>query len=162
MSGVFQSKDQKDLFLTLLKVMGGRTAEVAFDGSGDSGSIEEARLLDQEGKEIDLTNATFDWYETKSEWDEPNGKWVRKHVPVPNMPVADILKNICEDALEESGHDWYNNDGGYGSLNIDLTTTPPEIKLNVSIRYTSTEDHEYDLNEEDDEESEGNNASIPS
>ena len=152
MSGVFQSKDQKDLFLTLLKVMGGRTAEVAFDGSCDSGSIEEARLLDQEGKEIDLTNATFDWHDNKSEFDDEKKGWVRHKVPAPAKPVRDILVQICEDALDDAGHDWYNNDGGYGQLTIDLTTTPPEVKLQVSIRYTSTDDYEYDLNEEEESE----------
>lgn len=152
MSGVFQSKDQKDLFLTLLKVIGGRKARVEFNGSGDSGSIEYVCLLDQEGKEIDLTNATFDWHDSASRFDDEKKQWVRHKVPAPTKPVHDILVQICEDALEDSGHDWYNNDGGYGQLTIDLTTTPPEVKLQVSIRYTSTDDYEYDLNEEEESE----------
>lgn len=151
MPSPFQSKEQRDLFLTLLKVMGGRTARVEFDGAGDSGSIEWLGLLDQDGKEIDLTNATFDWFETASEYDPHQNKWVTTRKPVPNMPVADILKTICEDALEESGHDWYNNEGGYGNLFIDLTATPPEVVLNVSVRVTSTEDYTYDLVEDEEE-----------
>jgi hypothetical protein len=154
MSAVFQSKDQRDVFLTLLKVMGGRTAEVWFDGSGDSGSIEGARLVGQEGKEIDLTNATFDWHEQKGEFDKEKNQWVKKYAPAPAKPVHDILVQICEEALEDTGHDWYNNDGGYGQLVIDLTTTPPEVKLEVHIRYTSTEDYEYDLNDTELEEAE--------
>ena len=149
---VFQSKEQKDLFMTLLKVLGGHKVEVAFDGSGDSGSIDYVTLLDQENKEIDLTNATFDWYEKSSGFEA--GKWLVQYKPYPAMPVKDILQNICENALEDSGHDWYNNDGGYGTLNIDLTTTPPAISLSVSIRYTHTNDYEIDLNEEDEEENE--------
>lgn len=149
---VFQNKEQKDLFLTLLKVLGGRKAQVEFSGGGDSGSIDYVGLLDQENKEIDLTNATFDWYEKSSQFEA--GKWYVRYKPAPNMPVGDVLKTICEDALEESGHDWYNNDGGYGNLTIDLTETPPEIKLNVSIRYTQTDDYEIDLNEEDESEDE--------
>lgn len=152
MSNVFQSKEQKDLFLTLLKVMGGRKAQVEFNGSGDSGSIEWVGLLDQEGNTIDLTNATFDWHERSGQFEA--GKWYVRYTPKPNMPVSDILQAICEDALDDAGHDWYNNDGGYGSLTIDLTTTPPEIKLNVSIRYTSTEDYEHDLTDGEDDEDE--------
>ena len=151
MSYPFQSDEQRDLLMTLLKVMGGRSVVVNFDGGGDSGNIEYVGLLDQEGKVIDLTNATFDWHEKSSQFEA--GKWYVRYTPKPNMPVSDILQAICEDALDDAGHDWYNNDGGYGSLTIDLTTTPPEIKLSVSIRYTSTEDYEYDLsNGEDDED----------
>ena len=152
MSRPFPDKDKKALFLTLLKVLGGRRAEVVFDGSGDSGSINWVGLLDQNNNEINLDNATFDWHENSSEFDPLKSKWVMTTKPVPNMPVKEILKLICEDALEESGHDWYNNDGGYGQLNIDLTTTPPQINLEVHIRYTSTEDYDIDLNEEEEGE----------
>ena len=154
MSKPFPDKDKKDLLMTLLKVLGGRKVEVSFDGSGDSGSIDYVDLVDQDGKEISLKNATFDWHERASEFDPHQNKWLMTTKPVPNMPVADILKQITEDALEESGHDWYNNEGGYGRLNIDLTTTPPEITLSVSIRYTNTEDYEIDLTGEEAESGE--------
>lgn len=148
---VFQSNEQRDLLLTLLKVLGGRRVLVEFDGSGDSGSIEDAFLQDENGNSIDLTNATFDWYEKSSGFDKEQSKWVITSKPVPNMPVGEILRVICEDALEDAGHDWYNNEGGYGSLTIDLTTTPPVIKLNVSIRVVSTEDYEHYLMEDEEE-----------
>lgn len=151
---VFQSNEQRDLLLTLLKVLGGRRVLVEFDGSGDSGSIEDAFLQDENGNSIDLTNATFDWYEKSSGFDKEQKQWVITSKPVPNMPVGEILRAVCEDALEDAGHDWYNNEGGYGSLTIDLTTTPPVIKLNVSIRVVSTEDYEHYLMEEDEEENE--------
>jgi hypothetical protein len=38
--------------------------------------------------------------------------------------------------LEDAGIDWYNNDGGYGELRINLD--PIEINLEVSTRYTET------------------------
>lgn len=160
MSKLFRDTDKRDLFMTLLKVMGGRKAKVSFDGSGDSGNIEAGCLLDQDGKEIDISNATFDWYENRGEFDTTENKWVKSIRPLPNMPVADILVNICEEALEQEGLDWYNNDGGYGELHIDLTTTPPLITMNVSIRVTSTDDYDYDYTDYDD--GEGKDASISS
>lgn len=151
----FPDKDKKALLMTLLKVLGGRRVEITFDGSGDSGSIDSVSLLDHDGKEINLEGAVFDWHEYVSEFNHDQNKWTTVLKPVPNVPVAEILKTVCEDALEESGHDWYNNEGGYGQLNIDLTTTPPQITLDVHIRYTSTDDYEYDLNEDEDEDEEG-------
>lgn len=154
MTSPFVDKEQKRLFLTLLKVMGGRKAEVAFSGGGDSGTIDDAVLLDQDDNPIDLSNATFDWHEHKGVFNEAEDKWEKTFEKVPNKPVKDILTQICEDALEETGHDWYNNDGGQGSLTIDLTTTPPVIELNVEINYMHHDSHNYDYTDEEDEEGE--------
>lgn len=145
----FPDKDKKALLMTLLKVLGGAKAQVSFDGSGDSGSIDYVNLLDAEGNEINLEGATFDWHELASEFNVYESKWVTTTKPVPNMPVKDILKQITEDALEESGHDWYNDEGGYGMLEIDLRTTPPTINLEVHIRVTTTEDYDIDLTDEE-------------
>ena len=152
MSYPFQSDEQRDLLMTLLKVMGGRSVVVHFDGGGDSGSIEYVDLLDQEGKVIDLTNATFDWYETSSGFDPNQNKWITTSKPVPNMPVKDILIKITEDALEDSNLDWYNNEGGYGQLDIDLTKTPPSITMEVHIRETRTDDYSFDYTHREEED----------
>lgn len=153
MSYPFRDEDKKNLLMTLLKVMGGRKVRVEFDGSGDSGTIENPILFDQESNPIDLTNATFDWYKASGKFE--GGKWIHTVEPTPNMPVNDILIQITEDALEEEGLDWYNNEGGYGVLNIDLTTTPANITMSVSIRIVNTDDYEFDYTENLDDEQEG-------
>jgi hypothetical protein len=152
MSYPFKDEDKKNLLMTLLKVLGGRKVRVDFDGSGDSGTIENPELFDQEDNHIDLNNATLDWYQTASEVDPLTNKWRTIEKPVPNMPVTEVLKSICEDALEEEGLDWYNNEGGYGTLCIDLTTTPPSITMDVHVRVTNTEDYEFDYTNNLDEE----------
>ena len=144
MSYPFRDEDKKNLLMTLLKVLGGRKVEVHFDGSGDSGSIDYVGLIDQEGHEISLKGATLDWYEDASEFDPLASKWRTTTKPRPDMPVDEILKQITEDALEEEGLDWYNNEGGYGLLRMDLTTTPVTITMDVHIRIVNTEDHEFD------------------
>lgn len=161
MSKPFPDKDKKDLLMTLLKVMGGRSVVVHFDGGGDSGNIEDAHLFDQDNNFIDLTNATFDWYETSSGFDPHQNKWVTTSKPVPNMPVKDILIKITEDALEDSNLDWYNNDGGYGQLDIDLTKTPPSITMEVHIREVHTDDHSFDYTYEEGEESDLDPEAVP-
>ena len=150
----FPNKDRKALLMTLLKIMGGRKVEVGFSGGGDSGEIEGASLLDQDGHAIDLKGAAFDWHESTSRMDEQEGKWVYETKVVPNMPIDEILVKITEDALEESGLDWYNNDGGSGSLTIDLMVDPPTINLSVGINYTETNWHDFDYtdNEKESEE----------
>lgn len=66
--------------------------EVEFSGSGDSGDIDEWRYLDSEGDEV-----------------------------YPNDQVTEVIKRIGERIINNHyGYDWYNNEGGRGTLYIDL------------------------------------------
>ena len=147
----FPNPDRKQLLMTLLKVMGGQTVEVAFSGGGDSGCIESVSLLDSEGKEISLDNAEFEWERDVSMRNRETNEWLER-TEVTTMPLRDILERICEDCLETTDLDWYNNEGGQGSLEIDLRTDPPNINLNVEINYTHTDTHAFDFTEDGEEE----------
>jgi hypothetical protein len=139
----FPNKDKKRLLLTLLKMMGGGMVEVSFSGGGDSGSVDNARLIGADGKEIDLSGAEFEWEREVGYHDQTLGKWAIK-TEVAVMPLNDILVQITEDALDATELDWYNNEGGQGMLTIDLTDDPPKIDLSVGINYTHTNDYNYD------------------
>ena len=65
--------------------------------------------------------------------------------------VHEIIKQVTFDALEESGMDWYNNDGGQGYLTIDFNHSPPEIDLELGINHTATTDYSFSFNEEDED-----------
>ena len=147
----FPSKDRKALLMTLLKMMGGARVVVDFSGGGDSGEISGASLLDADNKDISLKGAMFEWETEVAHHDPVTGEWGRQ-TETREMPVGDILCKITEDALDGTSLDWYNNDGGQGSLEIDLTQDPPKIDLNVEINYTHHENHYFDLNEDDEDE----------
>jgi len=53
--------------------------------------------------------------------------------------ITEDLRDLGYDILSDSGYDWYNNDGGYGSIHISLLTG--EVKLDIRIRVTDTEDY---------------------
>ena len=152
MSKVFPNKEQKKLLLTLLKVLGGHKVEVSFSGGGDSGSIDGVFLMDANGNQINLDGATMEWHETKSTLNDETKRWSTQTTPVPDMPLADILTQITDNALEESGLDWYNNDGGQGEFTIDLSTDPPTINLSVGVHYTQTDYHDFDYTDNEEEE----------
>ena len=147
----FPDSERKQLFFTLLKVMGGSQVNVAFDGSGDSGSIDVVELLNRNGERIDLEGAKFEWPTKSSEFDPLKKEWVRTHT-LEEMDVKEILTQICEDALEEVGVDWYNHEGGYGELTIDLTTQPTKVELGVNVREMTTHYTGYDLTDEEEED----------
>lgn len=147
----FPNPDRKRLLITLLKVMGGHKVEVHFSGGGDSGSIDSVSLYDTNDEEINLKGAEFEWETEISEFNQETKVWDKKP-EVKVMPLAEILKQICEDCLETTDLDWYNNEGGQGTLNIDLSKEPFEISLYVGINYTHTEDHHFDFSKDEEEE----------
>ena len=146
----FPNKDRKALLMTLLKIMGGKTVVVSFSGGGDSGEITDAALLDADNKPIDLDGAMFEWESERAYHDTGATEW-KTGTEVAEMSVNDILVRITEDALEYSELDWYNNDGGSGTLEIDLSKEPPVVSLSVGINYMHTQDHNFDFTNEPEE-----------
>ena len=95
------------------------SCEVPFDGCGDSGAVEENCILTlgSEGRNVTA--------ETPQE-------------------LRDAVVAFAYDCLESSGVDWYNNDGGYGTLRIDTSTE--SASLNIEQRYTETTSYNFDIN----------------
>lgn len=146
----FPSPEHKIILLTQLRTLGVKSVEVTFSGGGDSGSIDDVNAYDNDMKDVNLTAHHLDWPEESSRNDPDTNAWITD-VKVVTKSLDDILKDVTNSALEESGLDWYNNDGGQGSLLIDFNKSPPEISLDVGINYTTTEDHTINLNEEDED-----------
>jgi hypothetical protein len=104
--------------LTQLKIEGYTGVSISFDGSGDSGSINGARAF--RGDFILNQRVYDDYYGYEPE-------------------ITEDLKDLGYAILSDSDYDWYNNDGGYGSIHISLLTG--EVNLDIRIRVTDTEDH---------------------
>ena len=93
---------QQEFFIpglfTKLQELNVTSLSIPFDGSGDSGCIDltEIKFYDQNNDELELESALEN----------------------------DLLHNaesLGEHILEKHyDYDWYNNDGGYGTINIDI------------------------------------------
>jgi hypothetical protein len=128
--------------LQMIKDGGGKEIRVSFDGSGDSGSVESAEIYNGD-KNLNML-FSVDYLEVSSNWSKDGG-WVKTE-SVKRMPVKEALEAFCYDLLENTGIDWYNNDGGYGELRITLD--PVEIQLEVNTRYTEVNSDEFVLDEQ--------------
>lgn len=104
--------------LTQLKIEGYTGVSISFDGAGDSGSINGARAFKED---FILNERVHDDYYNY----EPQ--------------ITNLLDDLGYAILSDSGYDWYNNDGGYGSIHISLLTG--DVELDIRIRVTDTEDH---------------------
>jgi hypothetical protein len=54
----------------------------------------------------------------------------------PSSSAQNALEALTYDYLEETGVDWYNGDGGFGTLEIDVEAGT--VRLNVDVRYTES------------------------
>lgn len=148
MSSIFPSKEKKELLVNLLLVMGCTKVMVHFAGGGDSGSIESVEVFDKDDNAINIDHVELEWQEETNELNPNTNTWVA--VNKLNMAsLHDILKQVTENALEASGHDWYNNEGGQGDFFIYPTETPVRIELDVGINYTATDHHFHDYTDEE-------------
>lgn len=118
--------------LPVLREHGIKEATVAFDGSGDSGSIGS---LEYDVEEFDGT-VEVDVLSTESQFDEVGGSWVRSR-GISRKSLNDAIHDLTYDYLEEADVDWYNEDGGYGELVINVVEGT--VSLDVKVRVVESE-----------------------
>lgn len=131
--------------LAKLKEIGATEVVIFFDGSGDSGSIESVSIRQSDGKPVpNLDDLFVDYPVEKSRY--VDGEWLTD-VEIKQMPIADALEKYTYDELERTNVDWYNNDGGFGELRIELSDDV-SIELEVNQRYTEYTTYSFSLSEE--------------
>ena len=125
--------------LDQLREAGAKEVFICFDGAGDSGAIDGVYIYKKDRVRMDPT-FEVSYAISSLRWE---GDKRIEEVKVESFPVAEALENFCYEVLEETGIDWYNNDGGYGHMKITLD--PVEIKLEVNERYTEVTTHSFDI-----------------
>lgn len=116
--------------LVRLRAAGVGEVRVSFDGGGDSGSIQsvdfDVQIDDESGIVVEvLVNARhFD-----------DGTWVVMQ-ETERKSLSDAIEVIADDYLEETDIDWYNDDGGYGEMVIDVAEGT--VSMEINTRYTET------------------------
>lgn len=89
-----------------LKDAGVTSVNIRYDGGGDSGQVSDV--------EFDGTNLDH---------------------PAILDRFSDELEDLGTHILEQHyDYDWYNNDGGYGDIRIDLEGDTPEISIDGYVR----------------------------
>jgi len=95
--------DLKTLKL-LSKIHDIKTIIIYFDGSGDSGSINDFHCLP-------TLKAGFVTYNELTDYK-------KDEIVSVSEDVGGRIKEMGYSILEKCGFDWYNNEGGYGDINI--------------------------------------------
>jgi hypothetical protein len=108
--------------VVFLKDRGVAKITVTYEGSGDSGSIDNVLYYDKEDDEhyssqLDITES--------------------QHNDIQNLAYPML------DGIE----DWYNNEGGYGSISIDLDEFTYSIENNIRVTEVEMYNHNGTLKE---------------
>jgi hypothetical protein len=104
------------------------TVTVQFEGSGDSGSIESIEYTPDNDE---LRRRTVQHLHTEPFLDD--GQWQTTVTPR-EATIDDAIESLTYDYLQETDVNWYDNDGGFGELVIDVAAGT--VKLEVNVRYT--------------------------
>ena len=104
--------------------------KIIYDGAGDSGSIESVVY-------------TAEPCETPEDIDDKvDGYHYESNLANIDMNAADALSNFAENVLLDEIEDWWNDEGGYGTLCIMVPSG--KYIINNHIRITDTEDYFHD------------------
>lgn len=109
-----KKKNYKEFFEILQQKYGITAIEAEFNGGGDSGEIEDITYY----SDIECKNPVKD---------------------KPENGTDAIIIGLLDEYLDNTGYDWYNDDGGYGSITLNLITG--DIKCEMNIAYISYDTH---------------------
>lgn len=122
--------------LPVLREHAVRGVTVLFDGCGDSGSIENISY--DAPAAFDGQNLTVQHDITTCHFED--GQWVRT-TQTAQTSLNQAIDELTYNYLDETGIDWYNNDGGYGELTINVDTGT--VALDVNVRYSDSTNEFY-------------------
>lgn len=163
MNNVFPTHDHALLLFSTLRLLGVSEVLVNFSGSGDSGNVDEVVAYGPNNNQISLTETSIQWrFVTQDmKWDMLAGKPIAKRIVQDRTATLDkIIESMCNNALDTTELDWWNNEGGQGQFRIVLDEDLPKVTLNVGVNEMVTHDHWFEFYEP--MTSEATDASVPS
>ena len=102
--------------------------KVHYDGSGDSGAIENIVYTD-------IENANFSDIDLVSAWDQ------NLNLATINSSAYSDIENFAHEVILDQIEDWWNNDGGYGDLLIKVPSG--EYIVNNNVRIMNVEEYNH-------------------
>ena len=133
----FTKQHVQNLFAQL-KILNVKEFRINFEGSGDDGQIDEIEFYNTNNETFNIPSDTISWVYTDY-GQEPKETKVTLHKAIEDLGYS---------MLDEAGHDWVNNDGGYGTIDVLLEGEDgkPTVHMEINIRYSTEDQYDYDDN----------------
>lgn len=109
---------EQELMQTLIQLadLGVTGIRINYEGGGDSGCIEDIMYTDKEGVSLDEVQ---------------NLPWGSKNLKELNNELADNIENFTTDKILDTIEDWWNNEGGSGTLAILVPSGEYNVENNI-------------------------------
>jgi hypothetical protein len=108
--------------------------QIYYEGSGDSGCIDE--VLYTTDKLPENLEDAFDKIRSLNSWDE-DAKYLRNL----DSGLSSDIESFAEEKILDSIEDWWNNEGGYGTMCILVPSGKYDVMNNVRITEVETFEH---------------------
>lgn len=108
--------------------------QIYYDGSGDSGCIDE--VLYTTDKLPEDEEDAFDKIRSLNSWDK-EAKYLRSL----DSGLSSDIESFAEEKILDGIEDWWNNDGGYGTMCILVPSGKYDIMNNIRITEVDTYQH---------------------
>lgn len=120
----------KRSLLAVLPALGIALIEVSFDGSGDSGAVEEIACRNAQDQDIELPEDAVVLIEDHG-------------ITLDEISLRNALEDLTYSALELHHPGWEDNDGAGGKLIVDVPAGT--ITLECQLRYIAIEECSSEL-----------------
>lgn len=109
---------EQELMQTLIQLadLGVTGIRIDYEGGGDSGCIEDIMYTDKEGVSLDEVQ---------------NLPWGSKNLRELSNELAINIENFTTDTILDTIEDWWNNEGGSGTLAILVPSGEYNVENNI-------------------------------
>jgi hypothetical protein len=114
---------------------------VNFEGSGDSGQIDNIYIKGPNGEEIKEGYPINFYMPGPREFNPETKSWEMGDPYEKELSLYDAVEHTVYDSLEHTSVDWYNNDGGYGHWQWTPTLG---LEFTIDVRYVRSENAHYE------------------
>lgn len=118
----------RELFFVALQARGVTSVEIRYEGSGDSGGIEDRTVL-PDGTDLsdEIMLLVADWHQEK--------------LVTKAMPLIEALDETAMQLVEREHGGWENNEGGGGTVTFDVE--PREILVEHHDYYIQRDEYSH-------------------
>ena len=112
--------------------------KIKYEGSGDSGCIDD--VLYTVDKLSENEEDAFDAVKSLESWDTGV-----KRLDMLHSGLSSDIQNFAEEKILNDVEDWWNNEGGYGSMCILVPSGKYQLENNIRITEVETFEHDGSL-----------------
>ena len=112
--------------------------QIYYEGSGDSGCIDE--VLYTTDKLPEDEEDAFDKLRSLNSWEE-GAKYLRNL----DSGLSSDIESFSEEKILNGVEDWWNNEGGYGTMCILVPSGKYDVMNNIRITEVETFEHDGSL-----------------